>query len=110
MKEVFKETYESINTHKVRALLTGFGIAWGMFILIVLLGVSNGVRSGILSMFEGYAANSIRVLGQKISQASVGGIQSGSRVKFDESIFVSSEWYTQVLKGDKIIQKKTKQL
>jgi putative ABC transport system permease protein len=57
MKEILKEIATSIKEHKARSILTGFGIAWGMFILIVLLGAGNGFRSGMLAMFSGYASN-----------------------------------------------------
>lgn len=86
MKEILKEVYSSISRHKMRTLLTGFGTAWGIFILIVLLGAGNGFRSGILMIFSSYASNSIWVSGQWTSQASVSGIQSGSKVKFNRSI------------------------
>jgi putative ABC transport system permease protein len=86
MKEILKEIAVSIKEHKARSILTGFGIAWGMFILIVLLGAGNGFRSGMLAMFSGYASNSIWVTGQWVSQAKAGGIQSGSRVHFKESV------------------------
>jgi putative ABC transport system permease protein len=86
MKEILKEIAASIKEHKARSILTGFGIAWGMFILIVLLGAGNGFRSGMLAMFSGYASNSIWVTGQWASQAKAGGIQFGSRVRFNESI------------------------
>jgi len=52
-KEIFKEILASIKVHKIRSVFTGFGVAWDMFILIVLLGVGNGFRSGMLSMFCG---------------------------------------------------------
>jgi putative ABC transport system permease protein len=86
MKEILKEVYSSISQHKVRSFLTGFGIAWGIFILIVLLAAGNGFRTGMLAMFGGYASNSIWVSGQWVSQAKVGGVPSGTRVYFDESI------------------------
>ncbi|GHS95673.1 ABC transporter ATP-binding protein [Synergistales bacterium] len=86
MKEIIKEVYASIIQHKMRSLLTGFGIAWGMFILIVLLGAGNGFRSGMLNMFSGYASNSIWATGYWISEASPGGMQEGARIKFNEDI------------------------
>jgi putative ABC transport system permease protein len=86
MKEVLREIDASIKEHKARSILTGFGIAWGIFILIVLLGAGNGFRSGMLAMFSGYASNSIWVTGQWVSQAKVGGMQSGSRIRFNESV------------------------
>lgn len=86
MKEILKEVYSSISRHKMRSLLTGFGIAWGIFILIILLGAGNGFRAGVLNMFKDYASNSIWVTGQWVSQARIGGVQTGSRVKFNNSI------------------------
>ncbi len=86
MNEVLQEVYASIKEHKARSILTGFGVAWGMFILIVLLGAGNGFRSGILNMFSGYASNSIWVTGQWVSNTTAGGVQSGSRIKFNEEI------------------------
>lgn len=85
MKEVLKEVYSSILQHKLRSLLTGFGIAWGIFILLVLLAAGNGFRSGMLAMFGGYASNSIWVTGQWVSQAKIGGMQTGTRVYFDKA-------------------------
>lgn len=86
MQEILKEILASIKVHKTRSIMTGFGVAWGMFILIVLLGAGNGFRYGMLSMFSGYASNSIWITGQWVSNAKSGGVQSGSRVRFDESI------------------------
>ncbi len=88
MKEILKEILASIKSHKIRFLLTGFGIAWGMFILIVLLGAGNGFRTGVLNLFQGYASNSIWLSGQRVSVASIGGLQVGSKVKFDELITI----------------------
>jgi putative ABC transport system permease protein len=84
--ELIKEVYASVIQHKMRSILTGFGIAWGMFILIVLLGAGNGFRSGVLNMFSGYASNSIWVTGHQVSEASIGGLQAGARIKFNEYI------------------------
>lgn len=89
MKEVLKEVFSSIVQHKIRTMLTGFGIAWGIFILIVLLAAGNGFRSGMLALFGDYASNSIWVTGQWVSQAKTGGVQSGSRVYFNETLIVN---------------------
>ncbi len=84
--EIIKEVYSSISQHKLRSLLTGFGITWGMLILIILLGAGNGFRSGILNMFSGYASNSIWVTGHWTSEASAEVVQSGTNIKFNEDI------------------------
>jgi len=86
MSEVLQEVIASIKKHKARSILTGFGVAWGIFILIVLLGAGNGFRAGILNMFSGYASNSIWVTGLWVSNATVGGVQTGSRIKFNDDV------------------------
>jgi len=88
LREQFYEVYSSLKQHKVRAILTGFSITWGIFILIVLLGAGNGLRNGMMSMFSGYASNSIWVTGSRVTRAVTGGIQTGAQVRFDEELLV----------------------
>lgn len=85
MKEVLKEIFASIRIHKARSILTGFGVAWGMFILIILLGAGNGFRAGILNIFSGYASNSIWITGHRTSQANIIGIREDVNVRFSET-------------------------
>jgi putative ABC transport system permease protein len=85
-KEVLKEIIASVSQHKMRSILTGFGIAWGMFILILLLGAGNGFRHGMLSLFSGYASNSMWITGFVTDEAQVGGLQKGQRVEFNDKI------------------------
>jgi putative ABC transport system permease protein len=84
--ELLEEVYSSIKQHKVRSFLTGFGISWGIFILILLLGAGNGFRAGMLNMFSGYASNSIWVTGNRITKSGKSSMQAGSRVLFDDEL------------------------
>jgi len=45
--------------NKRRSLLTGFGIFWGLFMLLFLIGGGHGVKSLLMRNFEGFASNSI---------------------------------------------------
>ena len=47
MRDLFSEIIASIRHSKTRFLLTGFSTAWGIFLLIVLLGTGNGILNGI---------------------------------------------------------------
>ena len=54
----YKEIIETITRNKTRSVLTGFGVFWGIFMLVVLLGGGNGVKDSLGNNFEGFATNS----------------------------------------------------
>ncbi len=62
-KEVWKEIYESIKAHKMRTFLTGFGVAWGIFMLVLLLCVGKGFKNGINNQLAGSASNAVEFWG-----------------------------------------------
>lgn len=66
IKSILLDILSSIKQHKVRSLLTGFGIGWGIFILVILLGVSSGTEKGVSKMFEGFAQNSLWFYGGSV--------------------------------------------
>ena len=47
MRDLFAEIFSSMSHSKTRLLLTGLSTAWGIFLLIVLLGTGNGILNGI---------------------------------------------------------------
>lgn len=51
MKDIMAEVFTSMRYNKMRIVLTGFAIGWGLFILIVLLGVGNGLLHGMSRNF-----------------------------------------------------------
>ena len=57
--DYFEETFQNLRQHKVRSVLTGFGVAWGIFILVLLLGVGEGCYHGVFRKFSRYAKNSV---------------------------------------------------
>ncbi len=57
-KDFFKEIWYAISQNKVRSTLTAFGVFWGIFMLVTLAGVGNGLRNGIEDQFKGMAVNS----------------------------------------------------
>ena len=52
MREILQEVFVSMRSNKMRIALTGFSIAWGMFILVVLLGSAGGFQRGIRKTFH----------------------------------------------------------
>ncbi|MFT5725586.1 MAG: putative ABC transport system permease protein [Bacteroidia bacterium] len=57
--ERLSEIFQSIRTNKLRTFLTGFSVAWGIFMLVILLGLGNGLQNGTREKFKDDAINSI---------------------------------------------------
>ena len=52
MQELLQEVLTAMKSNRLRIALTGFSIAWGMFILVVLLGSSGGFQRGLYKTFH----------------------------------------------------------
>lgn len=61
MIDLWQEIWAAVKRNKMRTALTGFAVAWGIFILIVLLGAGNGLMNAQNEHSQSLAMNSIRV-------------------------------------------------
>ena len=61
MIDIWQEIYGTIKRNKLRTLLTGFAVAWGIFMLIVLLGAGNGLIHAFEKSSSARALNSIKI-------------------------------------------------
>src|SRR5690606_40296385 len=59
--ERWHEIFEGLAKNKLRTFLTGFSVALGIFILVILLGAGNGIQIGIQKQFEQDAVNRISI-------------------------------------------------
>ena len=62
------EIWQTARRNKLRTTLTGFAVAWGIFMIIVLLGAGNGLINATMKMNSDYLTNSIEVEGGRTSQ------------------------------------------
>lgn len=79
---IYREVVESLMRNKSRSLLTGFGVFWGVFMLVVLIGGGRGLRELLQKNFAGYATNSAMVWAQPTSKA-YHGLPKGRRWSMD---------------------------
>lgn len=68
-RDNWQEIFQTISKNKLRTILTSLSVAWGIFILIILLGAGAGLRNGAQSQFGNDAANSIWIEGGETSAA-----------------------------------------
>ena len=64
-----EEILITITRNKTRSLLTAFGVFWGIFMLVALIGGGQGMQEELKSQFEGFATNSGFIAAQKTSEA-----------------------------------------
>jgi putative ABC transport system permease protein len=80
----WQEIFGTIRKNKLRTFLTVVGIAWGIFMIISLVGLGNGFEKGVTKGFGNWATNSGFMWGQRTT-ISYGGFQPGRNVSFDNS-------------------------
>ncbi len=69
LSDLIHEIYTSMSHNKLRIALTGFSIAWGMFMLIVLLGSGNGLLHGVSDNFNSMSVNTMTLYPGQTSKA-----------------------------------------
>ena len=72
----FREIGQALSRNRSRTLLTGFGIFWGIFMLLTMLGAGDGLKRMLSSLFDGFATNTV-ICGPAQTQEPYGGFQKG---------------------------------
>lgn len=92
MIDLWQEIYGTIKRNKLRTFLTGFAVAWGIFMLIVLLGAGNGIIHAFEQNASERALNSIR-LGGGWTTKSYEGLKEGRRIQMENKDLDATQKY-----------------
>ena len=65
----YREILDTLTRNKARSFLTGFGVFWGVFMLVALIGGGNGMKEKLNQNFAGFATNSAFVWSQRTTKA-----------------------------------------
>ena len=78
------EIWSTVRRNKLRTALTGFAVAWGIFMLIFLLGAGNGLINAMMSQSGRFLDNSMMVGGGSTSKP-YDGLKEGRRIQLDDA-------------------------
>ncbi len=81
MKDLFEEIFIAMRMNKMRTALTGFAIAWGIFMLVVLLACGNGIKHAMEMNFSSMNQNTVRIY-PGWRDLPYRGMKKNTRVKF----------------------------
>ncbi|WP_417861175.1 ABC transporter permease [Winogradskyella sediminis] len=88
--ERWQEIFETLSKNKLRTFLTGLSVASGIFILVILLGFSEGIANGVRSQFEQDATNKISVW-TGVTTKGYKGLNPGRYIQLKNSTFDAVE-------------------
>lgn len=88
--ELLKEIWTTASRNKLRTSLTGFAVAWGIFMLIFLLGAGNGLLNAQMEQMNSRVANSMQVFGGSTSKP-YNGLKEGRGITLRDKDITTSE-------------------
>ena len=83
MRDLLKEIWSTSKHNKLRTSLTGFAVAWGIFMLIFLLGAGNGLINAQMEQRDRFIANSMLVFGESTSKG-YNGLKEGRPIDLND--------------------------
>ena len=64
----YREVLDTLTRNKSRSFLTGFGVFWGVFMLVALMGGGKGLKEKLDKNFEGFAQNTVIIWAQQTTK------------------------------------------
>ena len=82
MRDIITEIWSTARRNKLRTTLTGFAVAWGIFMIIVLLGAGNGLINATMKQHNDFLTNSMEAYGSVTSKA-YNGLSEGRWIRLN---------------------------
>jgi len=79
----WQEIHDTLKRHKLRSALTAFGVFWGIFMLVALLGAGKGLENGVLSGFGGMK-NAVFISAGGPTSVPYQGLSKGRSINFND--------------------------
>jgi putative ABC transport system permease protein len=90
--DTWQEIISTLSKNKLRAFLTGFSVAWGIFMLIILLGSGNGLENAMRLNFDRHLINSLIIWGGKTSEP-YKGLKEGRYIRLNNDDYEHVKQY-----------------
>ncbi len=81
MIDYLQEIFSTLRQNKLRAIMTGFSVAWGILMLIILLGSGKGLQNGMEFNFKGTSKNALWIWSRR-TQLAHDGLKAGRQINF----------------------------
>lgn len=82
--DALQEILFGLRNNKLRTFLTGFGVFWGIFMLILLLGAGKGMQNGVEQEFSSNAQDSVWIYARRTS-VPYAGLPTGRTIRFKQA-------------------------
>jgi putative ABC transport system permease protein len=82
--DTWQEVFSTLQKNVLRTVMTAWGIFWGTFMLVMMLGFGNGLEAGVTKNMVGFAANNVYAWGGRTTLPH-GGMTPGRRIRLDTS-------------------------
>src|ERR1700758_5254568 len=84
LRDLIGDVFRTLWAHKLRTFLTMFGIAWGIFSIVLMVAAGEGLRVGQQKVQEGFGRDIMIVFAGRTS-LQAGGLRAGRRIRWEDS-------------------------
>ncbi len=84
LRDLIRDVFQTLWTHKLRTALTMFGIAWGVISIVLMVAAGEGLRQGQAKVSQNFGKDVMIIFAGRTS-LQAGGARAGRRVEFEDT-------------------------